>query len=189
MYDGVLLVGPQPELLGNCPWCTVLAGLQQHIYRGYNDVAHCLLQTLSSWDHQEQLEALHHVGGLSSVQSGQSGQSGQRQASQSWRRSQSGSHHHSQMPAWDGNSHATSPHMPSRCPHGATLLPCVTVRCYCSVAASLDISTMPKVASAVNVPPPMPSPATLAWGQSGPHLIRMRHWKMISKLSICLSTT
>ena len=28
VYDGVLLVGPWPELLGNCPWCTVLAGLQ-----------------------------------------------------------------------------------------------------------------------------------------------------------------
>ena len=45
------------------------------------------------------------------------------------------------------------PHMPSRCPHGVTLLPCVTVRCYCSAAASHDVSTTPKVASAVNVPP------------------------------------
>ena len=28
VYDGVLLVGPWPELLGDCPWFTVLAGLQ-----------------------------------------------------------------------------------------------------------------------------------------------------------------
>ena len=70
VYDGVLLVDPQPELLGDHPWCIVLAGLQQHIYRGCKDVANCLPQTLSSWDHQEWVEALHHVGGLSSVQSG-----------------------------------------------------------------------------------------------------------------------
>ena len=63
VYDGVLLVGLWPELSGNCPWCTVLARLR-------DDTAHCLPQTLSSWDHQEQVEALHHVGGLSSVQSG-----------------------------------------------------------------------------------------------------------------------
>ena len=80
VYDGVLLVGPQPKLSGNHPWCTVLAGLQQHIYRG-EDTAHCLPQTLSSWDHQERVEALHHVGGLRSVQSGW------RRASQSLRRS------------------------------------------------------------------------------------------------------
>ena len=42
VYDGVLLVGPRPKILGDCPWCTVLAGLQQHIYRGCNDMAHCL---------------------------------------------------------------------------------------------------------------------------------------------------
>ena len=28
VYDGMLLVGPQPKLLGNHPWCVVLAGLQ-----------------------------------------------------------------------------------------------------------------------------------------------------------------
>ena len=53
VYDGVLLVGLWPKLLGNCPWCTVLAGLQRHIYRGRDDMAHCLPQTLSSWDHEE----------------------------------------------------------------------------------------------------------------------------------------
>ena len=43
--------------------------------------------------------------------------------------------------------------MPSRCPHGVTLLPFVTARCYCGVATSHDISTTPKVALVVNVPP------------------------------------
>ena len=57
------------------------------------------------------------------------------------------------MPAREGQPWATSPHMPSRCPHGATLLPCATARCYCSTAVPHDISTMPKVASVVNVPP------------------------------------
>ena len=41
MYDSILLVGPRPELLGDHPWCTVLAGLQQHINRGCDDAAHC----------------------------------------------------------------------------------------------------------------------------------------------------
>ena len=56
------------------------------------------------------------------------------------------------MLAWDGHSCATSPHMPLRCPHGVTLLPCVTARCYCSAAASHNICTTPKVASVVKVP-------------------------------------
>ena len=53
VYNGVLLVGPWPELSGDCPWCTVLAGLQQHIYRGCDDAAHCPPQMLGSWDYQE----------------------------------------------------------------------------------------------------------------------------------------
>ena len=57
------------------------------------------------------------------------------------------------MPACERQPWAMSPHMPSRCPHGATLLPCMTARCYCSAAVLHDISTMPKVASAVNVSP------------------------------------
>ena len=51
------------------------------------------------------------------------------------------------------NNHGLHPHMPSRCPHGATLLPCATVRCYCSAVMPNDVSTVPKVASAVSVPP------------------------------------
>ena len=58
------------------------------------------------------------------------------------------------MLACEGQPWAMSPHMPSRCQHGATLLPCATVRCYCGTAVPHDVSIMPKVASAVNVPPP-----------------------------------
>ena len=48
VYDSILLVGLWPKLLGNHPWCTVLAGLQRHICRGFNDAAHCPPQMLSS---------------------------------------------------------------------------------------------------------------------------------------------
>ena len=149
VYDGTLLVGPWPELWGDRSWCTVLAGLHKHIYRGCDDTAHCLPQTLGSWDCQERIEALRQVGGLSSMQSRQ------RQASQSWRRSQSSSRHRSQMPAQgtrDGHSCGPCPHMPSRCHHGVTSPPCIPLRCYYGMATSPDISTMPKVASAVNIP-------------------------------------
>ena len=49
VYDGTLMVGPQPELLGDRSWCTVLARLHKHIYRGCDDVAHCPPQMLGSW--------------------------------------------------------------------------------------------------------------------------------------------
>ena len=58
VYDGILLVGPWPKLPGDHSWCTVLAGLHKHNYRGHNDVAHCLPHMLGSWDCQEQIEAL-----------------------------------------------------------------------------------------------------------------------------------
>ena len=64
VYDGALLVSPQPELLGPWPWCTMLAGLQWHIYRSHEDGAHCPPQTLGSWDHEEWVQALCHMGGL-----------------------------------------------------------------------------------------------------------------------------
>ena len=67
VYDGMLMVGPWPELPGNHPWCTLLARLHQHIYRGHEDTAHCLPQTLGSWDCQEKIEALWRVGTLGST--------------------------------------------------------------------------------------------------------------------------
>ena len=65
VYDSALLVGLWPKLSGARTWCAVLAGLQRHIYRGRDNAAHCPPQTLGSWDHEEQVEALHCVGGLS----------------------------------------------------------------------------------------------------------------------------
>ena len=35
VYDGALLVGSCPELPGECQWCTVLAGIFKHIYKGH----------------------------------------------------------------------------------------------------------------------------------------------------------
>ena len=67
VYDGMLLVGPRPELLSNHLWCTVLARLHKHIYKGREGVAYCPPQMLGSWDCQEQIEALQRVGGLSST--------------------------------------------------------------------------------------------------------------------------
>ena len=70
VYDVTLMVGPWPELPGNHPWCTVLAGIHKHIYRGHEDAAYCPPQTLGSWDCQERIEALWRVGGLGSAQNG-----------------------------------------------------------------------------------------------------------------------
>ena len=67
VYDDALLVGLWPKLPGDCPWCTVLAGLHKHIYRGCEDTAHCPPQTLGSWDCQEWIEALWRVGSLDSA--------------------------------------------------------------------------------------------------------------------------
>ena len=176
VYDGILLVGPRPKLSGDHPWCTVLAGLQRHIYRGHDDMAHCPPQKLSSWDH-ERVEALHRVGSLSSAQSGR------RRASRSRRRSRSGSCCRFQTAARDGQSCAMSPHTPSRCPHGVTLLPCATVRCYCGAATSHMSAPHQKWLRRSTLPP-TPGPATLVKGWAGPRSIMMRHWKMISKLNI-----
>ena len=106
-------------------------------------MAHCPPQTLGSWDHEERVQALHHMGHLG----------GQRRASQSRRRSQSSLHLCSQMPARKRQPQTSSPHMSSRCPHGATLLPCANVRCYYGATVPHDTPTTPIVASAVNVPP------------------------------------
>ena len=67
VYDGTLLVGPQPKLPGDRSWCTVLAGLHKHIYRGCDDAAYCPPHMLGSWDCQEQIEVLWRGGRLSSA--------------------------------------------------------------------------------------------------------------------------
>ena len=52
----------------------------------------------------------------------------------------------------DGHSRDLSPHTPLRCHHGVTSPPCTPLRSCCSVAASHNACTTPKVASVVNVP-------------------------------------
>ena len=42
--------------------------------------------------------------------------------------------------------------MPLRSHCGVTALPCTPLRCYCGAAPSPNVSTMPKVASVVNIP-------------------------------------
>ena len=59
VYDGAFIMGWRPALVGNLPWCTVLASLSKHIYRGHEEAAHCLPFTLASWDCKERLEVLH----------------------------------------------------------------------------------------------------------------------------------
>ena len=86
VYDRALLVGRQPELARNCQWCTVLVGLYKHIYRGCDDVAHCLPYRLASWDCQERTAALRQEGKLGSARSGQ------QRASRPRRRSRSSSY-------------------------------------------------------------------------------------------------
>ena len=56
VYDGALLVGSHPELLGECQWCTMLAGIFKHIYKDRNEMIHCPPYTLVSWDSQERME-------------------------------------------------------------------------------------------------------------------------------------
>ena len=58
VYDGALHVGNCPELLGECQWCTMLAGIFQHIYKDCNETAHCPPYTLVSWDCQQRTEVV-----------------------------------------------------------------------------------------------------------------------------------
>ena len=175
VYDSILMVGPRLELSGDRPWCTVLAGLQQHIYRGRDDVAHCPPQTLGSWDCQEQIEALCRAGCLSSARNRQ------RRASKPRRRSRSGSQCHSQMLAQgtrDGHSCGPSPHTRLRCHHGATSPP-VHLRGAAAVWLHPTSAPHPKWLRWSTFLP-MLSPVTLVRGWPGPHSIRMRHRRMIS---------
>ena len=90
---------------------------------------------LASWDCQERTEALHQEGRLGSAQSGQ------QRASRPRRRSRSSSRCCSRMPAlrdWSG--------------HYCCLPPNIPLRCHCGGPISPGSNTMPKLASAINVP-------------------------------------
>ena len=171
VYDGVLLVGVWPKLPGNCQWCTVLASLYKHIYRGHDDVAHCLPYTLASWDCQERTEVLHRERRLGSVWSGQ------RRASRPRRRSRSSSRCHSQTPAqggWSGHSCSSPSNMPSSCHRGGPSSP--------------NANTMPSWPW-LSMSRPMPGPAALVGEWPGPPSMRRMPWRMTSKPHIRLSTT
>ena len=58
VYNGALHVGNHPELPGECQWCTVLAGIFKHIYKGHNETAHCPPYTLVSWYCQQRTEVV-----------------------------------------------------------------------------------------------------------------------------------
>ena len=58
VYNRALCVGNCPELRGECQWCTVLAGIFQHIYKGRNKTAHCLPYTLVSWNCQQRTDVV-----------------------------------------------------------------------------------------------------------------------------------
>ena len=134
VYDGALLVGKWPELPRNYQWCTVLAGLYKHIYRGCNDTAHCPLYTLASWDCQERTEVLCQEGKLGSARSGH------KRASRPRRRTRSSSRHCSRTLALrdcSGHSCCSPPNTP--------------LKCHCWEPSSPGADTMLKLASAVNI--------------------------------------
>ena len=113
IYDGALLVGSQPELPGDCQWCTVLTGIFKHIYRGCDETAHCLPYTLASWDRQQRTEVLCKERRRGTKWCGQNdGCRARRQ------RLRSSSRHHSRMPSqmgWSRYSCCSPPNMLPRC--------------------------------------------------------------------------
>ena len=146
VYDGTLLVGPWPELPGDRPWCMVLAWLHKHIYRGCNDVAHCPLHVLGSWDCQEQIEVLQRGGDLAPCEAGRdehpSPGGGPKTVRNTALRHQPGG-------GRDGYSHGSST------PHAFEVSPQsdhTPLYAFQVLSMSPNISTMPKVVSAVNVP-------------------------------------
>ena len=113
VYNGALCVGNCPELLGEHQWCTVLAGIFQHIYKGRNKTAHCLPYTLVSWDCQQRTEVVCEECRQNTVCGGHDG--GCRARGQG---SRSGSRCHSKTPSrkgWTRYTHGSPPNtLPSR---------------------------------------------------------------------------
>ena len=130
VYDGALLVGERPELPENWQWCTVLAGLYKHIYRGHDDTAHCPPYMLASWDCQERTEVLYQEGRLGSARSDQRNASRPRSSSRCCSRMLA-------LRDWGRHSCSLPPNTPSRC--------------HCRGPTSPSANTMPKLASTVNV--------------------------------------
>ena len=137
VYNGALLVGGQPELPGDCQWCTVLADIFKHIYRGHDDAAHCPPYTLALWDCQQRTEVLCEEQRRGAAWCGhKNGHRARR------RRSRSSSRFCSRMPSlmgWSGYSCCSPPNMPLWC-HSM------------GEPFSPSSNTMPKLSLAMSIP-------------------------------------
>ena len=137
IYDGALLVGGRPELLGDRQWCTMLAGIFKHIYKGHNKTAHCPPYTLVSWDCQQRTKVLCKERRRGATWCGHN--DGCRARKQ---RSRSSSRCHSRMPSqmgWSRYSCCSPPNtLPRRHSAGEPFSP--------------SANTMPKLSLAVSIP-------------------------------------
>ena len=97
IYNGALLVGSQPELPGDHQWCTMLAGIFKHIYRGCDETVHCPPYTLALWDCQQRTEVICKERRQGAAWCGHNNGCRARR----WR-SRGGSRHHSRMPSQMG---------------------------------------------------------------------------------------
>ena len=136
VYDGALLVGSQPELPGDCQWCTMLASIYKHIYRGCNDAAHCPPYTLASWDYLQRTKALHEEQRWGAAWCGHKNAPRTRR-----RRSRSSSRCHSRMPSHRGWSR-----------YSCCFPPNTPLRCHCGEPLSQSSNTTPKLSLAMSVP-------------------------------------
>ena len=138
VYDRALLVGSCPELLGDHQWCTMLAGIFRHIYKGCNEMAHCLPYNLASWDCQQRMEVAYEEHRQSALCCGHD--DGCRARAQ---RLRSGSRHRSKTPSqkgWTRYTCSSPPNTPPlRYPGVGELF-------------SSSSDTTPKLSSAVSVP-------------------------------------
>ena len=138
VYDGALHVGNHPELPGECQWCTMLAGIFQHIYKGRDETAHCPPYTLASWDCQQRTDVVCEERRQNIVCGRQDG--GCRARGQGLG---SGSRHHSKTPSQEGWTRFTCSSPPNTPP---SRYPGVGELFYPSP------DTTPKLSSAVSIP-------------------------------------
>ena len=137
VYDGDLLVGSHPELLGEHQWCTMLAGVFRHIYKGRDEMAHCPPYTLASWDCQQRMEAACEE----HKQNAPHCRHNDGHRARAWRL-RSSSTHHSKIPSQRGCTRCTyssPPNTPSQRYHSVDEL------------FSPSSDTTPKLSSAVSV--------------------------------------
>ena len=111
IYNRALLVGSQSKLPGDHQWCTMLAGIFKHIYRGRSETAHCLPYTLVWLDCQQRTKVICQEQRQGATWSGHN--NGCRARRQ---RSRSGFRHHSRTPSQMGWTSYTCCSPPNRPP-------------------------------------------------------------------------